>query len=228
MDGRQGVVIATNAIDLIDLTDPTSDRMLYQQFQSRHVVDLTGDVVPAPTKQPIVGHVPFMGNAATRGSLAAVVDMTARRTMLPPTGTSPSVTVGQYTVPACVPKSVIDLTDERTDGARFTAPVPAPCGNIPCVYVLEHTATFRSYTGQTNALQRRLSEHLGGRGCATTARDPKRRWRCALVVSGFEDRNAARLFEAFLKRKPGLEAKIRATRRAIASEKGQRLRMELL
>ena len=228
MDGRQGVVIATNAIDLIDLTDPTSDRMLYQQFQSRHVVDLTGDVVPAPTKQPIVGHVTFKGNAATRGSLAAVVDMTARRTMLPPTGTSPSVTVGQYTVPACVPKSVIDLTDERTDGARFTAPVPAPCGNIPCVYVLEHTATFRSYTGQTNALQRRLSEHLGGRGCATTARDPKRRWRCALVVSGFEDRNAARLFEAFLKRKPGLEAKIRATRRAIASEKGQRLRMELL
>ena len=98
MDGRQGVVIATNAINLIDLTDPTSDRMLYQQFQSRHVVDLTADVVPAPTKQPIVGHVPFMGNAATRGSLAAVVDMTARRTMLPPTGTSPSVTVGQYTV----------------------------------------------------------------------------------------------------------------------------------
>ena len=167
------MVIATNAIDLIDLTDPTSDRMLYQQFQSRHVVDLTG-------------------------------------------------------VPACAPKPVIDLTDERTDGARFTAPVPAPCGNIPCVYVLEHTATFRSYTGQTNALQRRLSEHLGGRGCATTARDPKRRWRCALVVSGFEDRNAARLFEAFLKRKPGLEAKIRATRRAIASEKGQRLRLELL
>ena len=45
MDGRQGVVIATNAINLIDLTDPTSDRMLYQQLQSRHVVDLTGDVV---------------------------------------------------------------------------------------------------------------------------------------------------------------------------------------
>ena len=96
--------------------------MLYEQLQSRHVVDLTGDVVPAPTKQPIVGHATFMGNAATRGSLAAVVDMTARRTMLPPTGTSPSVSVGQYTVPACVPKSVIDLTDERTDGARFRAP----------------------------------------------------------------------------------------------------------
>jgi len=228
MDGRQGVVIATNAIDLIDLTDPTSDRMLYEQFQPRHVVDLTGDVVPAPTKQPIVGHVTFKGECCNPRLLAAVVDMTARRTMLPPTGTSPSVTVGQYTVPACAPKPVIDLTDERTDGARFRAPVPAPCGNIPCVYVLEHTVTFRSYTGQTNALQRRLSEHLGGRGCATTARDPKRRWRCALVVSGFEDRNAARLFEAFLKRKPGLEAKIRATRRAIASDKGQRLRMELL
>ena len=37
MDGRQGVVIATSAIDLIDLTDPTSDRMLYEQFQSRHI-----------------------------------------------------------------------------------------------------------------------------------------------------------------------------------------------
>ena len=221
-------MIAADAIDLIDLTFPRIDQMSYEQLQSRQVVDLTRDVVPAPTQQPIVGHVTFMGDAATRGSLAAVVEMTPRRTMLPATGTSSSVTVRQHMVCASAAKCVIDLTDERTDGARFTAPVPAPCGNIPCVYVLEHTATFRSYTGQTNALQRRLSEHLGGRGCATTARDPKRRWRCALVVSGFRDRNAARLFEAFLKRKPGLEAKIRATRRAIASEKGQRLRMELL
>ena len=128
-------------------------------------------------------------------------------------------------------RNLSDATPIARGNTPLTIPVltiPAPCGNIPCVYVLEHTATFRSYTGQTNALQRRLSEHLGGRGCATTARDPKRRWRCALVVSGFEDRNAARLFEAFLKREPGLEAKIRATRRAIASEKGQRLRMELL
>jgi predicted GIY-YIG superfamily endonuclease len=220
-------VIAADAIDLIDLTFPRIDQMSYEQLQSRQVVDLTRDVVPAPTQQPIVGHVTFMGDAATRGS-AAVVEMTPRRTMLPATGISSSVTVRQHMVCASAAKCVIDLTDERTDGARFRAPVPSPCGNIPCVYVLEHTATFRTYTGQTNALQRRLSEHLGGRGCATTARDPKRRWRCALVVSGFEDRNAARLFEAFLKRKPGLEAKIRATRRAIASEKGQRLRMELL
>ena len=221
-------MIAADAIDLIDLTFPRIDQMSYEQLQSRQVVDLTRDVVPAPTQQPIVGHVTFMGDAATRGSLAAVVEMTPRRTMLPATGISSSVTVRQHMVCASAAKCVIDLTDERRDGARFTAPVPAPCGNIPCVYVLEHTATFRTYTGQTNALQRRLSEHLGGRGCATTTRDPKRRWRCALVVSGFEDRNAARLFEAFLKRKPGLEAKIRATRRAIASENGPRLRMELL
>ena len=221
-------MIAADAIDLIDLTFPRIDQMSYEQLQSRQVVDLTRDVVPAPTQQPIVGHVTFMGDAATRGSLAAVVEMTPRRTMLPATGISSSVTVRQHMVCASAAKYVIDLTDERTDGARFRAPVPSPCGNIPCVYVLEHTATFRTYTGQTNALQRRLSEHLGGRGCETTARDPKRRWRCALVVSGFEDRNVARLFAAFLKRKPGLGAKIRATRRAIASENGQILRMELL
>jgi predicted GIY-YIG superfamily endonuclease len=217
----------TDVIDLIEQTFHSSDRMSYAQSQSSEVVDLTADLWPSPTKQPIVG---LRGDAATRGSLAAVVDvMTPSRMRLPPTGTNSSGTVRQHMVCAsAAAKCVIDLTDERTDGARFIAPVPAPCGNIPCVYVLQHTATFRTYTGQTNALQRRLSEHLGGRGCATTARDPKRRWRCALVVSGFEDRNAARLFEAFLKRKPGLEAKIRASRRAIASEKGQRLRLELL
>ena len=225
MDPLQGEVIVTDVIDLIEQTFHSSDRMSYAQSQSSEVVDLTADLDPSPTKQPIVG---LRGDAATRGSLAAVVEMTPRRTMLPATGISSSVTVRQHMVCASAAKCVIDLTDERRDGARFRAPVPSPCGNIPCVYVLEHTATFRTYTGQTNALQRRLSEHLGGRGCATTARDPKRRWRCALVVSGFRDRNAARLFEAFLKRKPGLEAKIRATRRAIASEKGQRLRMELL
>ena len=152
-DPLQGEVIMTDVIDLIEQTFHSSARMSFAQSQSREVVDLTADLWPSPTKQPFVG---LRGDAATRGSLAAVVDMTARRPMLPPTGTSPSVTVSQYTVPACAPKPVIDLTDERTDGARFTAPVPAPCGNIPCVYVLEHTATFRNYTGQTNALQRRL------------------------------------------------------------------------
>ena len=137
-------MIAADAIDLIDLTFPRIDQMSYEQLQSRQVVDLTRDVVPAPTQQPIVGHVTFMGDAATRGSLAAVVEMTPRRTMLPATGISSSVTVRQHMVCASAAKCVIDLTDERTDGARFRAPVPSPCGNIPCVYVLEHTATIIS------------------------------------------------------------------------------------
>ena len=223
MDGRQGEVITTYAMGLIDLTLPRSDRMSHAQFQSSHVVDLTRDVGPAHTKQRIVGQVTLRGDAATHESLAAVAEvMTASRMMLPLIGTLSSVTACQHTVSAA--NCVIDLTDESSDGARFTATVPPPCSDIPCVYVLQNTATFRTYTGQTNALQRRLLEHLRGRGCATTARGPMRRWRCALVVSGFEDRSAARLFEAFLKRKPGLEAKIRA----ISSEKGQRLRMQLV
>lgn len=229
MDGRQGEMITTYAMGLIDLTFPRSDRMSHAQFQSSHVVDLTRDVGPAHTNQRIVGQVTLRGDAATHESLAAVAEvMTASRTMLPRTGTLSSVTARQRTVSASAAKCVIDLTDESSDGARFTATVPPPCSDIPCVYVLQNTASFRTYTGQTNALQRRLLEHLRGTGCATTARGPMRRWRCALVVSGFEDRNAARLFEAFLKRKPGLEAKILATRRAISSEKGQRLRMQLV
>ena len=226
MDGRQGELITTCAMGLIDLTLPRSDR-IHAQFQSSQVVDLTRDVGPAHTKQRIVGQVTLRGDAATHESLAAVAEvMTASRMMLPRTGTLSSVTTRQHTVSAA--NCVIDLTDESSDGARFTATVPPPCSDIPCVYVLQNTATFRTYTGQTNALQRRLLEHLRGRGCATTARGPMRRWCCALVVSGFEDRNAARLFEAFLKRKPGLEAKIRATRLAISSEQGQRLRMQLV
>lgn len=53
-------MIAADAIDLIDLTFPRIDQMSYEQLQSRQVVDLTRDVVPAPTQQPIVGHVTFM------------------------------------------------------------------------------------------------------------------------------------------------------------------------